>query len=477
MRPPTSVFLDFNLPNATTWLYFSWLLAMALFFKFSRVLSMRNWDVATIFLLAPGLLMIQDARTASWPMERQPSVHVAAAIGAGATADFMGSLGATAELSQTAQSALESSHWLWWGYLWVLCGSAYFLFRCFLDLVLIKRPALAPNLSVGGLVWFGGALMLCLTAVAFRPTEAQHAGPAPSLSSTTQQASTDRVGQESPTILLVRQQFGARFWLERFFAVLGHIAVVAGLVFIGRKHFQDATAGVAAATFYLMLPYTGMYIGQAHHVWPMAFMIWAIAFYAKPFLAGIFLGLATGTMYFPIVVLPLWVGFYWKRGAGRFLLALFMAGSIGLAVLWLEGGLDASIHNALQHAAWQAWRVPTTESIWTGVHWVYRIPIFLAYVALVVIVTIWPWPKNLAQVVSLSAALLIGIQFWYADHGGVYVLWYLPLLLLLMFRPNLEERRPPIIVSERDWLARWRKRITHAFQSRVARRELLSTKS
>jgi hypothetical protein len=49
---------------------------------------------------------------------------------------------------------------------------------------------------------------------------------------------------------------------------------------------------------------------------------------------------------------------------------------------------------------------------------------------------------------------LIGIQFWYADQGGVYVLWYLPLLLLLAFRPNLGDLRPAVIVPETDWLGR-----------------------
>ena len=39
--------------------------------------------------------------------------------------------------------------------------------------------------------------------------------------------------------------------------------------------------------------------------------------------------------------------------------------------------------------------------------------------------------------------MLIGIQFWHADHGGLYVLWYLPLLLLMVFRPNLSAAEPP----------------------------------
>ena len=56
---------------------------------------------------------------------------------------------------------------------------------------------------------------------------------------------------------------------------------------------------------------------------------------------------------------------------------------------------------------------------------------------------------------QVSAAVLIGLQFWYAYQGGTYVLWYLPYFLLLMFRPNLSERRPLPLQPETDWLMRW----------------------
>src|SRR5207249_865875 len=82
------------------------------------------------------------------------------------------------------------------------------------------------------------------------------------------------------------------------------------------------------------------------------------------------------------------------------------------------------------------------ESFWTGVQWSYRIPVFIGYVAFVLATAFWPAPKDLAHLLALLAAVLIGLQLWYADHGGIYILWYLPLLLLLMFRPNLSDRRP-----------------------------------
>jgi len=116
--------------------------------------------------------------------------------------------------------------------------------------------------------------------------------------------------------------------------------------------------------------------------------------------------------------------------------------------------LTRRVSEAVALSDWQPWKVPTAEGFWTGVHWAYRIPVFIAYLAFVLTTAFWPKPKNLAHLIALSAAVLIGIQFWYADQGGVYVLWYLPLFLLMMFRPNLAERFPPLVQRETDWLYR-----------------------
>jgi type IV secretory pathway TrbD component len=112
------------------------------------------------------------------------------------------------------------------------------------------------------------------------------------------------------------------------------------------------------------------------------------------------------------------------------------------------------LQRVLDLSDWQPWKVPTAEGFWTGVHWAYRIPIFIAYLAFTLTTLFWPAPKNLAHLMALSAAVLIGIQFWFADKGGLFVLWYLPLLLLLVFRPNLSDRFPPAIQPETDWLYR-----------------------
>src|SRR5580704_14646317 len=90
-----SVFLDFNLPNATTWFYFSLLLAVALFFKFGRLLSVRNLDVVALFLLVPGILLLLEARRAADALEGVRAV-AAAAQPAGAPGTGLGSAGTVA---------------------------------------------------------------------------------------------------------------------------------------------------------------------------------------------------------------------------------------------------------------------------------------------------------------------------------------------------------------------------------------------
>src|SRR5436190_12187344 len=48
--------------NPTTWVYLSSLLMIGLFFQFNRFWSVRNLDLVLLILLAPGLLMVNQAR-------------------------------------------------------------------------------------------------------------------------------------------------------------------------------------------------------------------------------------------------------------------------------------------------------------------------------------------------------------------------------------------------------------------------------
>lgn len=252
--------------------------------------------------------------------------------------------------------------------------------------------------------------------------------------------------------------------------------MVVALILIGVWHFQDARAGMTAATLYLLLPYIAFFVTQIHHVWPTALLLWAIVFYRRPIVAGALVGVATGSLFFPAVTLPVWASFYWKRGARRFLGAVVVAAAASLiltvALLWWGGRLGVAWWT-LSHPDWLPWHVPDKYAVgfWTGFHWAYRIPVFIVYVFFVAATAFWPSPKNLAHLLALLTAVLLGIQFWYGDRGGVYVLWYLPILLLVVFRPNLSDRVPPIPESDDDFVVTTA-RVTRRIVNRVMRRPL-----
>ncbi len=429
-----SIFVHLVLPNPTVWFYFSALLALALFLKFSRLLSIRNLDVVTLFLFMPGLLLLTE-------------------------------------------SGGENR----WGFGWLLGASGYFFARCLFDLGLTRRPVLSPNLSLGGLFCLAGTLFVSLLAVPLESArkrasdqgEATPSSPA-SLPDKALTPGVERIAQSTRV-----DSSDIDLLAARTMALLCHLAIAVGLVFIGAKIFQDVQSGAAAAVLYLLLPYTVLLLpyppldtslkaGRWDHAWPMAWMIWTVLAYRRPAVAGAFLGVAAGSVFFPVLVLPVWLGFYWRRGALRFLLSFLISaglclGLLGLAI-WLNGGTFFSIlQSPWNQSTWQPWQVPPPDarSAWVGVHWAYRMPVFLAYLAFVATTAFWPRPKDLGHVLALTAAVLIGIQFWYADQGGVYVLWYLPFLLLLVFRPNLTACQPAPPVK--DWLTRLGYRILRIF--------------
>jgi hypothetical protein len=241
----------------------------------------------------------------------------------------------------------------------------------------------------------------------------------------------------------------------RVVAILSQFAIVLGLVFVGLRHFDNVKTGIAAAALYLLLPYTAMWTGNVTHSLPGALLVWAIVFYRRPLVSGAFLGLAFGTIYYPLFLLPLWLSFYWQRGLSRFVVGMLVSLAILLGALAFTSS-DATmflthvrqmfgIHFptlARLSGAWQFWDP------------VYRYPILAAFVGLSLSLALWPAQKNLGTLIAYTGAVMLGTQFWHAHSGGLALAWYLPLLLLTIFRPNLEDRVAVAVVRAPRMTAR-----------------------
>lgn len=402
--------------NPTTWAYISALMMIGTYFKFHRFWSVRNLDLVALIGFSPGFLLVYYGLL---PPQR-------------------------VELVQT-------------GYVWIFIASAFFLIRLLVDVVMVRRPLLEPNLSASGLTFTGLSLLVFLMAnVITNPPERLEnllgneevaRSPNPGCPLFQAFARSADPGGVSKDLAAPDEHRTARMRMaaaRTAATVAAHLLVVAGMIWIGFRHFDNIHTGVAAATLYLLTFYTSQLTRQLDHVAPAAFLVWAVAAYRRPFVAGILIGLAAGAIYYPLFLLPLWCGFYWRRGLVRFLLGVVVTLALLVGILALlspdVGAFSADVRqmfglrNPLEVQVSGFWHYCGED------YRVYRMPVLAAYLVLCAGLAIWPAQKNLGTLLSCSAAVMLAAQFWHADQGGLLMGWYLPLLILTIFRPNLEDR-------------------------------------
>ncbi len=391
--------------NEPTWFYLSLLLILAVFFKFGRIWSVRNLDLLLLLSLAPGLLLVR-------------------------TTSLLPSL----------------------GYCFLFFVSGLLLIRLMLDSAFTRRPRLEQNLNPAGMAF------LCASALLFQTTKIMTEQPdlaamrtvrgadellkrqdASASQTTDPKSETGPAGGllATPVVVLAG---GTEIAAARAMAFLSHLAVVLGLIAVGRWHFSDTSLGLSMAALYLLLPCTAYDVSKVNHLLPAALIVWAVAMHRRPMVAGVLLGLACGTVFFPIFLLPIWVAFYWKRGALKFGLALVLTGAVLLGSLIRTSADPLSFkQQTLGSIDWSVLTFKADEGVgfWGLYNPAYRIPVFATFMILLIALTVWPQRKNMEHLLAHSTVVVVATQFWYPHQGGIYVLWYLPLMLIVTFRPRL----------------------------------------
>lgn len=337
------------------------------------------------------------------------------------------------------------------GFIWLLSVQVLILIRLLLDPLMIRRPLLDPNLTSGGLLFIGIWLFIFMMANVITSTprmqveQGPQLGPGYSLMNMLPAIPT-RPMQEPSAIVVAKANDAATAGptryviLARFLAIFAHLAIVVGIISIGHRHFGNVRSGVGCATLYLMMPYTAQMTGRVDHALPAALLVWAVLNYRRPLIAGLFLGATAGLVYYPLFLLPLWFSFYWRLGVRRFALGVCISLLTMMALLVVDGSLPLG-HHLMRMFGLMMPLMTDLEGVW-GLGWepIYRLPILVGFLLLSGFFAIWPAQKNLGTLIGFSAALMVAAQFWHAYGGGLYMAWFLPLLLLTIVRPNLEDR-------------------------------------
>lgn len=249
--------------GGATWLYLSFFLIVAIYFRFNRIVTLRNGDLLALLAISPGILLVKDGHAT--------------------------------------------------GYVWLFCVCGVWLLRLIFDGYFTRRPRLEQNLNTPGLTFLCAVAFVFLSLHAWKsdevpastvrtieaadrllkreeaPTKAaahEHdivaddakAGPAAALLTApfvkVAPPLAGAIGADAKPVDSVTKNADSA---ARLASVIAHLLVIVALVFIGRWHFGDQQIGMAMAALYMLLPCTSYDVGRLNHVLPTAFILWAIA--------------------------------------------------------------------------------------------------------------------------------------------------------------------------------------------------------
>ena len=427
---------EYQRPELATWVYLSSLLTIALFFVFHRVWSLRNLDLLLLLLLGPGLLLVHNGKN---HQQTERPILVAA-----------DSLDAATSVSLTPGQKSEKR-----GFIWLFLVGSLFLIRLLLDPVMVRRPLLDPNLSGGGLAFLVFALLLFMMANVVTSwavvDDSTYRGPGyPFLEALPGLAVSKLPAPNQDALPQVAEVGRGTVVVTKLLAIMANSLLIVGVLLVGFRHFNNFRAGLGVAVLYLLSPYTALMTGQVDHTIPAALLVWAVLMYRRPVVAGIFLGVAAGLVYYPLFLLPLWISFYWPRGLRRFGLGISVT-LILMSSMLLIGEPAQFLERTQYMFGILKPSMDGLQGVW-GLGWSpsYRIPLLTAFLILACSFVFWPVQKNLGTLLSCTGAIMVAAQFWHGFGGGLYIAWYLPLLLLTVFRPNLEDRIAIKVVGGRS---------------------------
>lgn len=400
------------------WFWISIPLVLTVFFRFGRLWSIRNFDLLLLLGVAAGVVLVR---------------YVPFGETAGAT--------------------------------WLFTVTGILLIRLLGDRWFQKRPRMETNLIPPALTFLGltaaGALVVAIVIMPV-PTPSylvveqgqEILDGSPAEPSSLSPVTTPTTGpahkiaaapavEISRTVAAENGEHDSEYVEQlaaRILAGMAQLAVLAALFFIGLRYFEDARLGWAAATLYLLLPSTLLDPNAVPHVLSAGLILWALALHRRPAIAGILMGLACGSSLYPVLLLPVWLAFYGRKGAIPFTTAL-----LGISVLLLGGlallsaDLQDYVYRSLQLIAANVRILMEGESplTWTMTDVAYRVPILVAFLLMLVGLTFWPQKKRLEHLLAHTAALLVGIQFWYPQQREEYLTAYIPLVILVALRPRL----------------------------------------
>ena len=195
------------------------------------------------------------------------------------------------------------------------------------------------------------------------------------------------------------------------------------LLYLAGRRLRDHGVGVLLAYLWLACPFTLLVVNSgANDALVGALVLGAFLLAGRPTARGAVLGAATLTKFAPLALAPL---FARSARAAAGLLAVLAAG-LGLVAI-LDGGLGefwsrAIVFQADRESPFSVWGWYDLGAL--------QLVAQVAAAALAVAVAFVPRRRDAISVAALAAAVLIAVQLTAGHWFYLYVVWFLPLMLV-----------------------------------------------
>ena len=224
------------------------------------------------------------------------------------------------------------------------------------------------------------------------------------------------------------------------------------------RRSSDQARSMAIVFIYAVSPYllgirSEIGLERVSHVAGIPFLLVALLCTKRPGATGVLLGIATGMLYYPVFLTPLWFGYH-RRHSGFKHALLFIGGyaAVGIVCLIMILGMvhpiddvDSPLHAFLDDSILQQQFKEgygnSPLSFWG------QYPILaswgkpmagFAYCLFCLSLFFIPRRIGFPQLLALSTAILVASQLALSFAGGTYIGFYYALLVLILFQNSME---------------------------------------
>jgi hypothetical protein len=219
-------------------------------------------------------------------------------------------------------------------------------------------------------------------------------------------------------------------------AIFFDLATLVGLFLVGRRLRRGRSGtelGVVLAYAWAAYPYT-LFVSNSNANDSLVAMVltYSFLFLGSSRLRGGLLALASAAKFAPLVLAPLYLGYSRRpRTALRFIAAFTLVGLAVTTPLVLGAGLETvwdrtvgfQLGRSSPFSIWgqESWLEPlqTVAKVLTG--------------ALALLVAFLPRRKSPLQLAALGAAVLIALELTLTHWFYLYIVWFLPFVLIALF--------------------------------------------